>query len=124
MRLIRISVRRVMSSSVTSRRSCLQERLQPLADLLQHAFPGLRLLDPAVDALLDEDAFERIPVPLLLEFAELDLEFALEQRLGLVDRAALEDFADAEEFRPVESGRSATITQAAGERFCWQSVKT
>jgi hypothetical protein len=47
----------------------LQEGLQALADLGQDALPGLRLLDPAVDALLDEDALERVPVPLLLELA-------------------------------------------------------
>ena len=84
MRLIRISVSRVMSSSVTAPAQRFQERLQAFANFLEHALPRLRFLDPPVDPLLDEDALERIPVPLLLEFAQLDLELALQQRLRLV----------------------------------------
>ena len=100
MRLIRISVRRMMSSSVTSRRSWREERLQALANLLEHALPGLRFLDVPIDALLDEDALERIPMPLLLQLAELDLELALQQLLRRLD-ARLEDVAHAEEVRLV-----------------------
>ena len=85
---MRISVRRTMSSSVTGAAELLEERLQALANLRQHALPRLRLLDAAVDALLDEDALERVPVPLLLQLAELDLELLLQQRPGPVRRCA------------------------------------
>ena len=91
----------------------LEEGLQALADFVEHAFPGLGFLDAPVDALLDEDALERIPVPLLLEFAELDLEFALQQRLGGLD-AALEDVADAEEVRLVVAGLRVADDDAGG----------
>ena len=102
-----------MSSSVTSRRSCLRNGFRPLADFGEHALPGLRFLDEPVDALLDEDALERIPVPLLLEFAELDLELALEQRLGRLG-AGLEDVADAEELRLVVAGLRVADDDARG----------
>ena len=102
-----------MSSSVTSRRSCFRKGFRPLADFGEHAFPGLRFLDAPVDALLDEDALERIPVPLLLELAELDLELALEQRLGGLG-AGLEDVADAEELRLVVAGLRIAHDDAGG----------
>ena len=89
-----------MSSSVTSRRSCLTKGFRPSRISVEDALPGLRFLDLPVDPLLDEDALEGVPVPLLLEFAEPDLELLLEQRLRRVD-AALEDVADAEEERLV-----------------------
>ena len=79
------------------------ERFQALANFLEDAFPGRRFLDVPVDPLLDEDAFEGIPMPLLFEFAELDVEFALQQCLGGVD-AGFEDVANAEEVGLVVAG--------------------
>ncbi len=102
----------------------LEKGFQAAANLGEDAFPGLGFLDEPVDALLDEDALERIPVPLLLEFAELDLEFALEEGLGGLD-AGFEDVADAEKCglsSPVWGSR--TMTQAAGLSCTWQLVKT
>ena len=91
----------------------LEERLQAVADFREHALPGLRFLDAPVDALLDENALERIPVPLLFEFAELDLELALEERLRGID-AGLEDVADAEELRLVVAGLRIADDDARG----------
>jgi hypothetical protein len=91
----------------------LEEGLQAAADLGEDALPGLRFLDEAVDALLDEDALEGIPVPLLLEFAELDLEFALEEFLGGLG-AGLEDVADAEEDGFVVAGVGVADDDAGG----------
>ena len=89
-----------MSSSDDLAAELLEEGLQSFANFLEHAFPGLRFLDQPVDALLDENAFERIPVPLLLELAELDLQLPLEQRPGLFG-AGLENVAHAEKVRLV-----------------------
>jgi hypothetical protein len=101
-----------------------QERLQAAADPRQHAFPGLRFLDEAVDTLLDEDALERVPVPLLLEFAELDLEFALEEFLGGLGAALRMSRTPRKTGRSLPVLGSRTITQAAGESCTWQLVKT
>ena len=96
----------------------LDEGLQPFADLGQDALPGLGLLDPAVDALLDEDALERVPVPLLLELARADLQLLLQERpVRLTLRLRISR-------TPRNTGLSSSITQAAGESVTWQSVKT
>jgi hypothetical protein len=88
-----------------------EKRLQAPRISSEHALPGLRFLDVPVDALLDENALERIPVPLLLEFAELDLEFLLQEFARALDAAA-EDFLHAEELRFVVAGRSRTRRRA------------
>jgi hypothetical protein len=56
------------------------------------AFDGL------IDFVLDEDAFERGHVPLLVEFAEADAQFRAEQVFGAFGTPA-QDFADADEVR-------------------------
>ena len=53
--------------------------LQPFADGRDHAFPCFLLFNKAVDPVLDEDALERLEMPVFLEFAQLDLEFLFEQ---------------------------------------------
>ena len=87
-----------MSSSVTSRLRSFLNGFKPSSIALMHRLPGLALLDVAVDAVLDEDLLQRAEVPLLLEFAEPDLELQLEQVAGLL-RGAPEDLGDAEELR-------------------------
>ena len=74
------------------------EGLQAVVDGLDDGFPGVALLDVAVDAVFDEDLLQRAEVPFFGEFAEFDLEFQLEQLAGLVGDAA-EDVRDAEELR-------------------------
>ena len=69
---------------------------QPGPDFLDDGFPGFAFLDAAVNALLDEDLLEAGKMPLLLEFAELDLELLTDQVAGLLG-AVLEDLGDAEE---------------------------
>ena len=91
----------------------IEKGFQATADLAQHTLPSLRLLDVPIDALFDENAFERIPVPLLLQLGELDLQFAFQQRLGRLG-AGLEDVAHAEEVRLVIAGLGVADDDAGG----------
>src|SRR5438552_14400860 len=55
------------------------EGFEPIAHGGQHRFIGFALLDFFIDALLDENAFERAKVQFILEFGFPQLELALER---------------------------------------------
>ena len=57
----------------------LAERLEALVHRGQHGLVGLALLDPLVDALLDEDALQRAEMQFVLELGFLELQLALER---------------------------------------------
>ena len=69
---------------------------QAFMDGLQDGFPRFALFDVAVDALLDENLFERSKMPGFLQFAEADFKFPAKQHPRAVC-AALQDLLNPEE---------------------------
>ena len=74
------------------------ELLQPRVDDFEHGFPALGLFDLAVDAILDEDLFERGEVPFLFQLGLLDAQLPFEQVFGVL-RTGFEDVVYGEEMR-------------------------
>ena len=76
---------------VLARYLTLQHRLEwselPI-DGFEHALPGGTLFDGVIDAIFDEDPFERRHVPLFGKFTEPNLQFTFEKPFGIFDRTA------------------------------------
>ena len=64
------------------------ERIEPFVDRLQDTFPRGTLLDIMKDLLLDKYFLQRRHVPVLLQFAQPDIQFGLEQFARMVDTTA------------------------------------
>ena len=70
-------------------------------DVVELLLPvALVLLQHLVDAVLEEDALQGVVVPLVLQFAELDLQLTAQELAGVV-RVVLEDVVDGQELRLV-----------------------
>ena len=57
----------------------LDVRLQARVDGLQNLLPSFAFLNVAVDAVLDEDFFQRSKMPSLLQLCQLNLQLPLQE---------------------------------------------
>ena len=90
-----------------------------LEDVLQLVLPGLLVLfEHFVDAVLEEDLFQRAPVPVAFQFSEPDAQLRLQEVAG-VHGVVFQDVVDAQELRlvvPDHAGVGGDVALAVRER--------